>query len=155
MATELTLHCAGEADLIELLRTMDEDDREEMRQLGVDPVDVHYLVVHAGGATAARVNGELAALFGVLPTEQGVAPWMLTTPVVRRHPLMLVRVGRRVVRAWGRRYGTLTNYCWDGHVRARRLIEALGGSVQDASPAPGRPGVLCRRFYFSQEVAAC
>jgi hypothetical protein len=146
----LELRPAVEADAAELAETMRAADAAEVlasggyRPLEAALVSLAWTRRHGGEAYAARIDGQVVALFGVarpslLSTR--AFPWLLTGEGVNRHPIILWRESQAVVADWLERFGELEQQVDARYVQALRWARRLGFEV--AEPAPfgqdGRP----------------
>ncbi len=98
-------------------------------------------------AYAVSFDGELAALFGIVPgpfLSREAVPWLLTGEAIERHPVSFWRASREVVDYWAQQYPVLVQWVDARYERALRWAARLGFRV--AAPAPLLPGGLpfCR-----------
>lgn len=86
-----------------------------------------------------RINGEVAAMFGVAPySDDALTPvgivWALTTKIVDRFPVTFYRLSRMVVKDLYNRHGTLINYVDARYAQALSWVRRIGFDVQPAVP---------------------
>jgi hypothetical protein len=90
-----------------------------------------------GGAWAGRIDGELAALFGIgrrtLLSRVGI-PWLLTGPAVERYPVAFVRACRSVLATWAEDFDELEQFVDARYGEALRWAARLGFVVGPEEP---------------------
>lgn len=93
---------------------------------------------HSQYARTARINGEVAAVFGCSPHPSSaiLAPlavaWCLTTPVVDRHPITFFRHSKVITRDMAAQYGTLINFVPVWYKQALEWARRIGFHVAPA-----------------------
>lgn len=116
---------AKEADLTELVRTMCESDREELRLLGVTPLQA-LREIEIDNTLTVELAGRVVALFGVVPINQTLGRvWMLSTDQTHRCK-SLARAGRQFVKEQARKHQFLTNIAWSKNTAHLNWIDWLG-----------------------------
>ncbi len=154
MATEITILPARLSDVWAFEHMRPEDAAEVMASDGVSPVEA---IIQSWAASqeawTVRMNGEPAAMYGasVHPFGSELAPvavaWLLTTPVVDRHPVLFVRESKRIVRDLYRRYGDLINYVDARYGKSLRWADCIGFEIHPAIPF-GKNGELFHPIVF-------
>lgn len=99
------------------------------------------------------IDGELACLFGMAPLgllgRQG-APWLLGTPVLDRHPSVLMRYCLPYIAEMLESRSHLFNYVDARNVRSIRWLKRLGFKFHPAQPY-GVAGLPFHRFELRLE----
>lgn len=76
-------------------------------------------------------------IFGVvrasLLSRKGI-PWMLGTPDLETHAMTLLRVSRRVMKAWKTRFDRLENHVDARNTKSIQWLRWLGFTIHDAKP---------------------
>jgi hypothetical protein len=136
------------ADVWAFERMRPEDAAEVMASDGFSPVEaIIQSWASSKEAWTARMNGEVAAMYGVVihPAGSALTPvgvaWLLTTVVVDRYPVAFYKKCREVVKELTERYGTLINYTDARYARAVNWAGRLGFTVHPAVPF-GKSGEL-------------
>ncbi len=80
------------------------------------------------------LDGQPAAIFGVVGVEGGGVVWMLTSTLVDKYPLAFLRLCKPVVEALLVNYGRLFNAVDARYEVALRWASWLGFRVEDAAP---------------------
>jgi len=141
---------ADEEHIEELSWTMREADKAEVWALshwtpGEALVQsVHPPVCQSSESYAAKVEGELVAMFGVVCVlrEEGPigVPWVLGAESLTKYPLTMVKTSRKWLKQFQQRYDYLGNYVDSRYTAAVHWIEALGFTISPAAPC-GPDGV--------------
>jgi len=92
------------------------------------------------------VDGEVAGLFGVSPSGDAGAPWMLGTPALERAPKQLTKLGRAYVHLMSAKYATLLNYVDARSLKSVYWLARLGFTVQKETEPYGAFGLPFHRF---------
>lgn len=97
------------------------------------------------------VDGEIAAVWGCGGCALGGigTPWLMTTPVVERVPVSMVKVARREMMGMLDIFPVLENYVAARYQKACRFLEVLGFELGDPIGIPvgnGRDNVPFRPF---------
>lgn len=126
------------------------EDRREIECAGINPrVAIRDSFRNGVMRSTALVDGEIAAMWGLggtLLSNVG-QPWLLTTPVIERVPVTMVKVGREQVAAMLERRSRLENYVAAEYTRACRFLEVLGFTL-DEPQVLGSKGAMFRRFWM-------
>lgn len=93
---------------------------------------------------AAEFDGQLACLFGMAPIDllgNRGAPWLLGTPLLDRHPSVLMRHCRDYIGEMLAARSHLLNYVDARNTRSIRWLRRLKFTIHEARPygAEGRP----------------
>ncbi len=135
-------------DIIDLRRNLREGDRREVLSFG--PCLRRILwdsFNYTHNPKTIFVDGELAAVFGCGGTVIGNVgrPWLLTTPVSEKSPLLFVRTYRQQVIKMLDDYPVLENMVDASYSKAIKLLEMVGFSVYEPEKY-GYNGALFRKF---------
>lgn len=131
------------ADVAELVRRMRPADVAECEAAGHP--DLHAVVTKAVAVSpwcrATRVDGQLAAIFGVHPL-QGLlgdtgVPWLLGTSTMTEHRRTFVRLAPSYIATMLNAYPKLTNVVHAANTEAVRWLRRVGFSL--AAPFPYGP----------------
>jgi hypothetical protein len=121
-------------------------DLDEVRASRGDGVDVEELLARSVGLSALawtyEVDGEPAALFGVVPSAHGYGvPWLLGTPATTRYPSEFWRHSVPAVRRMTEAFALLANYVDARNRPSIRYLRRLGFTIHPAEPwgVAGRP----------------
>lgn len=127
---------------------MREDDRLEMEAAGLGPKKALWRSLQRSLiAKTAFVDGEIAAMWGCGGSiSTGIGnPWLMTTEVVERFPVMLIKNVRREVAEMLGAFRKLKGIVPVRYSRACRLLEATGFSL--GNPFPFGPyGALFQEY---------
>lgn len=86
---------------------------------------------------AGLADGRVVCLFGVARatalSNDGM-PWMLATPLLRKHAFAFLRRNRQVVNKWRAEYATLANYVDARNTLTLRWLAWLGFTIEPAAP---------------------
>jgi hypothetical protein len=153
----VTLSKATSYDVEELIDRMRASDVEELRLLTRQTPEaaVRRSVELSDHPVAVRekTTGELACIYGVAPVQQvgrvGAA-WMLGTDTVFKHPRVLVRRTRSVLKSvLNTHYDYLFNVVWDGNEMTKRYLELSGFTLEPVQYTIG--GVPYRKFWAERK----
>jgi hypothetical protein len=119
------------------------EDVAEVRALGMDPTQALLdSVSNSSEAFAVSFDGELSAIFGVVPARETLLGssdvgqiWMLSGEGITRHRKAFLRVSRWVVAQLLQRYRLLWNVIDARYAGALRWARWLGFEVMEARPA--------------------
>lgn len=147
--TRVELRLATPPDAEALARTMRKADALEVRRsCGLEPLAVLQKSMEASGGTsgALLLNGELAAIYGIVVTQELAIPWLLTSDVVERHKRAFFRTAKTVVDLWASEHPVLLQMVDDEYKGAQVFLERLGFRLHPAVPhgpfgAPFRPAL--------------
>lgn len=123
----------------ELFDNMRGPDRAEIAASGVSDAlaAVHASVGVSLWSYAARVDGELACLFGVVATNllraEG-SPWLLGTKVMDRNPVAFMRLAPFFVEEMLGTFSYLHNYVDARNIRAVKWLKHAGFTIHEARP---------------------
>lgn len=149
MAVKVEFSFTTPADAAQLVAHMRQADRDEVQ---ASTGDVNSAVVdsvlHSVWCLSLHIDGELACIFGIAPIDgmlgRRAAPWMLGTPVLDRHPRVLMRHCRPYVAHMAACYPHLLNFVDERNTRSKRWLKAMGFTLHPAQPY----GVEQRPFHF-------
>jgi hypothetical protein len=126
-------------------------DVEEGRALGLEPREALVeSVLNSSEAYAVTFNGELGAMFGVVPLRGTVLGtrglvWILSGRAVDRYPLAFLKASRQVLDALRKHFDVLTNVVDARYEASLRWLRWLNCEL--GPPAPfGPKGMLFCRF---------
>ena len=134
-------------------RLRESDLREIDSMLGVPPIEIlREGFAESNPCFAAEANGELVALFGVVPDRPGVGRvWMLGTSFIDRHPVQCFREGRRWVARFLQDYKLLWNYIATPGPRQIAWLRGCGFEVV-RTVSVGPANTLCMLFMRARSV---
>lgn len=121
----------------ELAQTMREEDRNELKALGLAPEDgLRKCLDDSDMVVAGLSGGKVVLIYGLAPSPvEGIGvPWALAAPEIENFPLTLYKEGRRAVAAMHERYPRLMNIVWEHSTSAIQWIEAMGFEFPDVEP---------------------
>lgn len=109
---------------------------------------LNYARLRFPGTLCGLLDERPAAIFGCYRGATGAGvPWFMGTNDLMRHPWRLTRVGRRLVEAWTRQFGTLENVVPAGFSSVRWLT-ILGFDILPSQMAQCADGSLVRYHRF-------
>lgn len=136
------------ADVYALARTLREQDRIEVTDLGLTPaIALRACYRNAIIRRTAIVDGEIAAMWGmggVMLSDIG-HPWMLTAPPVEKVPIGFFKEAQRGCVEMLRLKRRLEGHVAANYTQACRFLDALGFALGTAEPH-GPHGALFRTF---------
>lgn len=146
------------ADVAELLRFMRAQDVAECRAVGL--TDLRRAVVESVAASSmvwtARVDGKVAAIFGVAPSGTALAPagapWMLGTPLVAQQARVLVKHAKHYIAQMLNCFPVLANYVHARNTVSRQWLARSGFRLGPAEKAP--TGEMFHRFEMEAVCAS-
>ncbi len=147
---EATYRKATEADARALASNMREPDVRECRAAGSEPLEAALAGVRDSAyCWALEIDGELAALFGVvtlsaLSTTAGV--WLLGTTVANRHKRRFTIAIGDIVEQLLERYVVLTNSVHIANTDPVKWLKFAGFALCPPTPRPPH-GELFSTFY--------
>jgi hypothetical protein len=154
VAAKVEILEATAADAHELAPRMRAADAAEvLASGGYAPLDALLEgLLFSSEAYAARFNGELVALFGIVPGPADEAyPWLLTSAAVERHRGAFLRASRAVIEDWTARFPVLVQQVDARYAAALRWAARIGFEV--AEPAPfGQAGLPFCRITLRRDV---
>lgn len=139
---------ATQKDIIDLRKNLREGDRREVLNFGTCLRRILWdSFNYTPDPKSIFVEGKLAAVFGCGGTIIGEVgkPWLLTTPVSEKYPLLFVRTYRQQVMEMLENYPVLENMVDASYAKAIKLLEMVGFSVYDPEPF-GAHGALFRKY---------
>lgn len=154
-AVEVKRPQPGDAE--ELAANLREQDRVEVEALG--HTDMRAVIQRGIDCSAlcwtARVNGELACVFGVAPLgtmldPRGV-PWMLGTPLVPKHRRILARLAPQYIAQMLEAFPHLLNQVHTKNAVATGWLRKMGFVLQPPTPVPPY-GELFHLFEMKRHV---
>ena len=135
--THVEITPAKLADVWAFEKMRPEDAAEVLASDGLSPVESIIQSWASSRETwTVRLNGEVAAMYGVALTPYGTAltpvavAWLLTTTAVDRHPVTFFKESKRIVKELAERYGVLTNFVDARYGKALNWARRLGFDVQ-------------------------
>lgn len=148
MAAKVEIMPARLCDLWAYEKLRAEDAVEIMAAGGYSPIEaIVESWANSKETWTVRFDGEPACVYGVAvhPAGTELAPvgvaWLLTTPVVDRHPVTFFRYSKMITKDLAKRYGILMNYVDARYARSLEWARRLGFQVYPALPF-GRAGEL-------------
>lgn len=124
-------------------------DAAEVRACGREPLESARRGVAQSMFCWSAFEGEqLVCIFGCAPLSVvgGIgSPWMLGTPLLRRHERVLVRVTPRYIGTMLKAFPHLVNYVHTDNATSVRWLKRLGFTLQEAAPF-GALGEAFHRF---------
>lgn len=149
MAAEVEFRYVTAIDVAQLIANMRQADRDEVQASAGNVAEaVVDSVLHSAWSLAVIINGELACIFGLAPIDgllgSRAAPWMLGTPVIDRHPRVLMGHCRPYVAHMAACYPHLLNFVDERNTRSKRWLKAMGFTLHPAQPY----GVEQRPFHY-------
>jgi hypothetical protein len=122
----------------ELAPNLREGDMLEGKALGLEPLTaLRESLANSEVSWAFLLDGEVAALFGVLPVPHSPGcgwVWMLSGRACDKHKRAFLRAGREVVPALLEHYSILCNAIDARYTGALRWARWMGFTVRDAVP---------------------
>lgn len=143
MAAKVELVPATEAHARELAQRMRKEDREEiLASGGFTPLGALLDALrHSELAGTALYAGEVAAMYGCVPTPTGTllggrvgVAWLLTGEAVNRHPRVFLRQCRQAISEMLEHYDIIVNAIDARYTKALRWAKWLGFEV--CAPEP-------------------
>jgi hypothetical protein len=133
-------------------RTMRARDALEVTRLGFEPHAVAYFGWRVSDFTrTALVDGQVAAIWGVVGNESVGVPWLLTAPPCEAvSALTFVRIYRAQAAEMLQLFPKLENYVDASYIAAVRLVELAGFTLDEAKPY----GEMQSPFHRFEMVAA-
>jgi hypothetical protein len=139
---------ASSAHVIELRKNLREGDRREILKLGSCLRRILWDTYnYTLEPKTIFVEGKLAAMFGCGGTVIGEVghPWLLTTPLSEKYPLLFIRTYHEQVMKMLEAYPVLENMVDASYLKAIKLLEIIGFKVYDPEPV-GPNQVMFRKF---------
>lgn len=133
----IEVHITTPAEAEELADTMRLRDRQEVwtsdRQTPLEAIQVG--MESSEICKSLRIDGELAAIWGVRPVADGVwIVWLLTSEVVDKRPIASWRIFRLEVAHLLERYPVLCNMVDSRYEQALRCLGRAGFTIGEAVP---------------------
>jgi hypothetical protein len=139
-------------DVYRVANNLRREDRAEITGFGLDPREaLRTSFRHSVLRRTAFVDGEIAAMWGLggaMLSDAG-SPWLMTTPVVERVPVMFLKVGRAQLNEMLAQRTFLFNFVQASYARACRFLEVLGFVLDPATPM-GPNQIPFRRFWIER-----
>jgi hypothetical protein len=154
MTRKCTIVPCEPAHVRALLAGLREKDAEEIRGDGISlQKGVWRPYRMSAYAKTALVDGDVAACFGTAANclSNSARPWLLTTNVVYRAPLALVKAGFREVKIMTEMHPFLENYVLASYTGAVGLLSMFGFNIDEPFPHK-QTGVLFRRFWIDRRT---
>lgn len=120
------------------------DIDEVFESSGSSPITaVAESVLASDECYTAEVGDELLCMFGVAPLQgflgTTAAPWLLGTPALDRHSVLLMKTCRAYIARMKERYPHLLNYVDSRNTKSIRWLRRIGFTIHPAEPfKPGR-----------------
>lgn len=108
---------------------------------------IRYGLQHSSVVRTAFIEGEAAAIYGVVPREGAGIPWAVFTTTIDRHALTFLRGSRRELESMREGYDRLVNVVDARNTLAVRWLQWLGFALDEPVPY-GPDGVLFHRFWW-------
>lgn len=144
-------------DAEELAAALRDQDRAELDAGGHTDHErtIRESIRRSAWAMTARVDGEMACIFGVAPLgtmldPRGV-PWMLGTDLVPRHRRILARLAPRYIAQMLEAYPHLLNQVHTKNAVATGWLRKMGFVLQHPTPVPPH-GELFHLFEMKRHV---
>lgn len=139
MAVDIEIRPVTQDELLHLLGNMRKADWDEVEAAAGD---VRAALLDGAEASlwvdACLINGELACVFGVAPLRgllgKQAAPWMLGTPLIDKHPSVLISESRKYAARMLSQYPHLLNCVDARNKRSIRWLKWLGFTIHPANP---------------------
>ena len=152
---EVEIRPATLADVRYVASNLRDSDRAEIEALGLRPsFGVRSSFEESDEVYTGTVDGKPAMIFGVggamLSDETSI--WALGTPLCDKVPVSMVRLGRKVVRAFLESYPVLANYCDARYEKTIKWLRMLGFHVGEPEPY-GEKGALFCKLEIKREEA--
>ena len=129
---QISLTPVSERDISDLLLDLLPEDRTEILAMGFNlEWGVRNSIETSLECVAIRGGDRLAAIFGVSqPIPLGdPQPWLLGTSLMRKHPLVLLRISRKIISRWQRMFPYMTNHVDARHCIAVTWLKWLGATL--------------------------
>lgn len=151
---KITISAAKREDALDLAPRLRRADREEVwasaHLSGESALILSLLLSAPGLAWAGRIDGEIAALFGVarpsLLSDEG-RPWLLASPLMERHPVPVLRYSQRYLALARAPFTHLCNYVDARNHVSRRWLAWLGFTLEPPEPY-GAVGLPFHKFHM-------
>lgn len=139
MAVDVQFRPVTHNDLLHLHGNMRKADWDEVEAAAGD---VRAALLDGAEASlwvdACLINGELACVFGVAPLRgllgKQAAPWMLGTPLIDKHPSVLITESKRYRDRMLSEYPHLLNCVDARNKKSIRWLRWLGFTIHPAEP---------------------
>lgn len=142
-----------EADILELVENISEEDRLEILAMGVNPeFGIRHSISISLDVVAIRADEKLACIVGVasegelVPT---VYPWLIGTPHMQKFPRKVLHYSRRILSHFQSSHPYMENYVDVRHKRAVAWLAHLGAVIHPAEPY-GPYGRPFHKFTFGE-----
>lgn len=148
MAVDLQIREVEAGDAEMLVENMRQADMDEVRAITTRPLTtvVQDTIDLSSFARTAMINGEIACIWGVCPVSllnSHGAPWLLSTPVIEKHPLLFLRRCKPYIERFKKSYKFMDNHVDVRNKVAVHWLKWLGFEFDEAAPW----GVEGRDFY--------
>jgi len=128
-------------------RHLREADRLEVEATGVRGQDAALLsYMDSEICHTACSDGVPCMIFGVskpIFSEEGYV-WALGTDECARHPIEMVRFGRKYLRAFLEVCPCLVNWCDARYEKAHRWLRAIGFAIEEPAPYGVKGAMFCK-----------
>lgn len=123
--------------VVELSKTMNQADRDEITSLGMSPKKaLFYSYKYSLLRRTALVDGGVAAMWGVFGVPMGVTgqPYLLTSPLVKNLEVKeFVRIYKNEVQQMKKLFPVLENYVDASYQGAVRMLKIAGFSLESVT----------------------
>ena len=122
---------AEESDAIFIGDKMTEEAKREIRKAGEDPAKaVQFSWRCSDVCNVLELDGEPIMIYGVYGSILGTSKvWAIGTDGCKRCPMFMVRIGKKVVRAFRSVYGALENWCDADYTASIKWLKMIGFEV--------------------------
>jgi hypothetical protein len=111
------------------------EDRIELQALGIDPLrGLRDSIAVSDRAFCVVIDGEIAALLGVVTRPWGGQFWLMTGVAVRRAPVAFIKAASRAFRQIAEGQTLMANIVDARHEQALRLARHFGFEVVETQP---------------------
>jgi hypothetical protein len=149
------LRAATIADVYALAARLRDADRAEVEAAGMSVRAAIRRCFRSGVlCSTAFVDGEIACMWGLAGTMISDVghPFLMTTPMVERAPIALIKIGKMEVAKMLRQRAVLYDYVAAGYARAIGLLKLFGFTVHAPQPY-GRTGAPFCKFELRRAAA--
>lgn len=123
-----------EADIVNLVRNLSKEDRDELLIQGVEPEwAIRHSIEISEECIAIFGDGTLACITGVNVAEglsPEASPWLLGTDFMQRYPRQVLSISKVLLNRWKARYPFMFNFVDARHKRAIMWLRHLGASAE-------------------------
>ena len=122
---------AEDSDVAYIGENMTEEAKKEIRKTGCDPAKAVYFSAHCSDVcNVLELDGKPIMIYGVYGPLLGTSKiWAIGTEGCKKCPMFMVRIGKKVVRAFRSVYGALENWCDEDYTASIRWLRMIGFEV--------------------------